>query len=28
VDVPGGAWQKREGSPLVLGAAARLAGRA
>ena len=28
VDVPGGAWQEREGSPLVLGAAARLAGRA
>ncbi len=28
VDVPDGAWQEREGSSLVLGAAARLAGRA
>jgi PPM family protein phosphatase len=27
-DVPGGAWEEREGSPLVAGAAAELAGRA
>lgn len=27
-DVPGGAWEEREGSPLVLGAAAELAGGA